>query len=120
MYVWSKEHTRSKECFKKDKPKLSCTKWWNLSKVSPRFFESSFCSKRRKSGRFSLKTFKILCQHLHLPISQRLSIPYISHILLLKDVKDFGPTVASANIPEALFPFYSLHPFTFSFMFIEY
>ena len=34
----------------KEKTKLSCTDSWNLSKVSPKFLESSFCSGKRKSG----------------------------------------------------------------------
>ena len=43
----------------------------------------SLCSKKRKSGRLVLKTFKNLGQHLHLPIFLRPFFPYISYVLLL-------------------------------------
>ena len=34
----------------KEKHMLSCTDWWNLSKVSTKFFESSFCSQKESQG----------------------------------------------------------------------
>ena len=67
----------------KEKHMLSCTDWWNLSKVSTNFFESSFCSQKESQGGLVLKSFKILGQQLHLPISQRPFFPYISYIKLL-------------------------------------
>ena len=66
---------------------------WNLSKIAPKFFESSSCSKIRKSGSFCFKDFE-----------------------------DFGPTVASANIPKAPFHLNFIHPLTvtFFFLFLEF
>ena len=62
------------------------TDWWNLSRVSLEFSESSFCSKKESQGggrRFSFKDFS-----------------------------DSRPTVASANIPKAFYlPF--LYPFMY-------
>ena len=52
------------------KPKLSCTYWWNLSQVSPKFFECSFfCKKKKRVREIQFHLVKILGQLLHLPIS---------------------------------------------------
>ena len=87
-------HTQ--KSLEKRNQKVYCINWWDLFKVSPKFFESSLCSRSGPDHflskmsslvsrllRFSFKTFKILGQQLHLPISLRLFFPYISYILLL-------------------------------------
>ena len=47
-----------KKSLEKEKPKLSCNNWWNLSKFSPKFFKSSICARKESQGGSVFKTFK--------------------------------------------------------------
>ena len=80
-----------KKSLEKEKPKLSCNNWWNLSKFSPKFFKSSICARKESQGGSVFKTFKI-----------------------------FGPTLAYANIAGALAFLHFLHLFFCSCLFKTY
>ena len=52
--------TLSAKGFENEKPRLSCIDFWNLSKISPKFPESSFHSKKKSQRGLVSKNFKAL------------------------------------------------------------